>query len=286
MKKIQMVIPLILLTYGLFAQLPNTDVWLLDIQTTKDTLFFSNPTNITNRAGYDNQPAFSPDGKYILYTSIRDEKQSDIYKYDIKTKTVTQFTNTSTSEYSPTFMPDGKNISVVMVETDSAQRLWKFPIKGGAPELIMKGIDSIGYHCWLDETHVALFLITNPFQLVFTDIKTERKTVIVHDTIARGMALQKNNFFYVYKDIIYSVTLKNKNGSTPKWNKELKGEDFCFLNPNTPIMADGGKIYKYFNWRGNSWLPIVDLSKYEINHITRMAVSPDGKHIAIVSEVK
>src|SRR3989304_1572957 len=111
------------------AQLPDTDIWLLDIKDSAEQISFHHPVNITNRKGYDNQPVFSPNGKYILYSSQPDSGcATDIYKYDLKTKTITQFTKTQTSEYSPTFMPDGKNISVVMVEKDSVQRLWKFPL--------------------------------------------------------------------------------------------------------------------------------------------------------------
>ncbi len=98
----------IFLSINCFAQLPNTDIWLLDIKATNDTIILTNPINITNRTGYDNQPSFSPDGETILYTSMRDGKQTDIYKYDLKTKKITQFTNTSTSEYSPNVMPDKK----------------------------------------------------------------------------------------------------------------------------------------------------------------------------------
>ena len=72
-------------TNTVFAQLPNTDIWLLDVKSIGDSIVLSNPSNITNRVGYDNQPTFSPKGDYILYTSIRDEKQSDIFKYDLKT---------------------------------------------------------------------------------------------------------------------------------------------------------------------------------------------------------
>lgn len=284
------ILALLLISSRLFAQLPNTDIWLLDVRVSKDTIMLSNPVNITNRPGYDNQPAFSPDGKYILYTSIRDEKQSDIYKYDLKTKQIKQFEKTpTTSEYSPTFMPDGKNISVVMVEPDSAQRLWKFSLQGGKPSLIMDKVDSIGYHCWLDNNNVALFQITNPFQLVFTDITSQKSSLIVRDTIWRGMSLQMRKegprFFYAYKDFFYSVDPSTKK-HTPFCMKNYPGEDFCFIN-NTLLISDNSIIYKnisQFSTSGNDWSRLTDLSKYGIKKITRMAVSPDGTKMAIVAE--
>jgi len=276
------------------AQVPNTDIWLLDIKLENNTLLLTNPVNITNRIGYDNQPEFSPDGKYILYTSIRDEKQSDIYKYDLNTKKITQFTKTSTSEYSPTFMPDGKNISVVMVEADSAQRLWKFSANGAEPSLIMKDIDSVGYHCWLDNTHVALFLITDPMKLIFTDIISE-KSIFIKDSIGRSMHCLKDkrgiHFFYSHNDSIYSTELNNII-TRFKTIKKFKGDDFCVYNEETIIAGNGSNLYlnkfsstdKEDSEKG--WTEIIDLSKYGIAAITRIAVSPDGKKLAIVAESK
>src|SRR5215813_5792800 len=39
--------------------------------------------NITNNPGYDNQPFFLPDSSGLLFSSNRDGKQNDIYRYDI-----------------------------------------------------------------------------------------------------------------------------------------------------------------------------------------------------------
>ncbi len=291
MKKI---IFLLLLSTKLFAQLPNTDIWLLDIKAGKDTIILSNPVNITNRVGYDNQPAFSPDGNSILYTSIRDEKQSDIYTYNIKTKTTTQFTNTpTTSEYSPNFTPDGTAISVVMVEPDSTQRLWEFPLKGGAPKLVMDKVDSIGYYCWLDNTHAALFLITIPFKFIITDITTQESTAPIRDTVGRSFRLvktkgEKKLFYSSYRGI-YSLNLAGKKETKCETIKKFEGEDFCFIEPQKIIMGDGPKLY--LNWFGLSgddgkfdWNELTDLSKYGIKKITRIAISPDGRKMAIVAE--
>ncbi|MEO1254394.1 MAG: steroid delta-isomerase, partial [Bacteroidota bacterium] len=55
-------------SYFLLAQ-PNTEVYLFDISYDKRGLPQSvkNPINISQNEGYDNQPAFWPDGKSILY---------------------------------------------------------------------------------------------------------------------------------------------------------------------------------------------------------------------------
>src|SRR3972149_5365852 len=235
-----------------FSQLPDTDIWLLDISDSSGQIKLPNPVNVTTRKGYDNQPGFSPDGKYILFTSIRDStEQADIYKYDLNTKKTTQFTKTTTSEYSPTFMPDGKNISVVMVEKDSAQRLWKFPIKGGAPSCIMTDIDSVGYHCWLTKDSLALFILTNPFTMQVVNFNIQKPTIVGKD-IGRGIQKdpQSSRFLYVTKpdSIQWKLQSSYHNGRVCEisyYDLPFLSEDFAFYYPSygTIIIAYKSKVY-------------------------------------------
>lgn len=295
MKKILIILSISIQAVA-YAQLPDTDIWLLDINKNKDSIWLSNPQNITNRKGYDNQPAFSPDGKYILYTSIRDEKQSDIYKYDLATKQITQITNTATSEYSPTFMPDGKNISVVMVEPDSTQRLWKFPIQGGASSCIAENIDSVGYHCWVNKDTFAFVKITEPLSLFFYSLKSKKEYLLVEDA-GRCILSMKNNkgIFYTakngqnfktwqirlstvdYEDIAVNMELHELPESTQDFNFfiDKSNKIQLFYASNSKIISED---YHLFDYR-----IITDLEKSGIKNITRIAVSPDGKKMAIVA---
>lgn len=271
----------------LFAQLPNTDIWLLDIKTDNDSIYLSNPKNLTDRPGYDNQPVFSSDGKSILYTSIRDEKQSDIYKYDLNKKESIQLTNTATSEYSPLFSPDGENISVVMVEADSTQRLWTFPKNGGPAKILMDKIDSVGYYCWIDNFSVAVFLIDKPDKLFRCEVGTQKCT-FVDDSIERSIHSVSygkiKKLFYSKGKNIYSNNSKSNSIETTKIGES---EDFCFYRSNQLFMADGAKVFsRIFVTVGKDapWKEMIDLSASGIKKITRLAVSPDGKQLAIVAE--
>lgn len=274
-----------------YSQLPDCDIWLLDIKDSAGHISFHNPINITNRKGYDNQPVFSPDGKYILYSSQRDSGgQTDIYKYDLKTKTTTQFTHTPTSEYSPAFMPDGKNISVVMVEKDSAQRLWKFPLSGDEPMCIMKNVDSIGYHCWINKDSVAIFVLTKPSSLQIVAINLQKPKIIAQD-VARGLQMvKKYKLFYIQKSNNSNWRIKTSKLTDNSFKVDLplyfKIEDFCFndflLREPSIIFCNGGSIYASGFW-GNEISLLQDISSYGISNITRIAISPDGKKLAVVS---
>jgi dipeptidyl aminopeptidase/acylaminoacyl peptidase len=289
MKKISCILFLAMATTS-FAQLPNTDIWVMDMQVKNDTVILVNPENITNLVGYDNQPVFSPDSKYLLYTSVRDGLQSDVFKYDVNTKVTSQVTKTPTSEYSPKFMPDGKNISVVMVEADSTQRIWSFPIKGGRPKVLIPKIDSVAYYCWNNETSIYLSLITKPAQLIAVDLNKGTSTPVMQ-SIGRSInvldAPDGRRVYYSNDDQLYSTSCTTNSDKRAETVLGFDSEDFAFLNANQVIIGDDFRLYckTDFNKTGNQlWKPMADLSNKNIKTITRIAISPDGEKIAIVAE--
>lgn len=274
-----------------FAQMPDTDIWLMDIKVEMDTVLFSNSENITKRVGYDNQPAFSPDGKYLLYTSMRDEKQTDIFKYDLETRTISQFTKTKTSEYSPSFMPDGKNISVVMVEKDSAQRIWKFPIKGGKASLLDLKTDSIGYHTWLSEESLTLWRLGEPPTLWMASTtsgigKLEAKNI--------GRCVlpteDKKGYYYTLDQLAKDSTWQLKDSRFPNKNSlsfPASTQDFCYYTdteiPPVVIYACNSIIWAFYKDTMETMCRF-DMKDKGIKKITRMTLSVDKKKIAIVAE--
>ncbi|MBI4946396.1 MAG: PD40 domain-containing protein [Bacteroidetes bacterium] len=284
--------PFLLVSSYLFCQLPDCDIWLLDIKDSVGRISFHNPVNITSRKGYDNQPAFSPDGKYILFSSQHDSAgQTDIYKYELATKKITQFTHTPTSEYSPTFIPDGKNISVVMVEKDSAQRLWKFslsPLKAGNMQCggcacIMQTVDSVGYHCWINKDSVAIFVLTKPsFTLQLANINSQ-KTQVIADSIGRCMRMKEGTLWFTTKvnhfHNVYEYNLKTKKITA---KGAIESEDYCFYGNQIWSCSENTIVSGYMNNKIGS-NRIMNLDSYGIMKITRITLSPDGKKIALVS---
>src|SRR5689334_7396938 len=106
------------------SQLPETDLWIIKLEKSKEGQWLlSEPMNFTARAGYDNQPSFSADGRLVYYTSVHEDKQADIYSYDVKKKKILRITTSVESEYSPVLSPAGDMLTTVMVEKDSVQRI-------------------------------------------------------------------------------------------------------------------------------------------------------------------
>src|SRR4051812_45191978 len=161
------------------AQEPVSDpeIFLLGLSVTGGSIAFEAPVNITMRKGYDNQPFFSPNGRFLFFTSTHDDAQADIYRYDLRSKETIRVTTTAPeSEYSATVMPGGNRISVIRVEKDSAQRLWSFTLNGRDPRIVLTDIKPVGYHTWIDTTHVALFVLGSPNSLVLANSKTGSST--------------------------------------------------------------------------------------------------------------
>ena len=272
---------------------PASDIFVVEVGTQRDKESkeikpkFSEPKKITDYAGYNNQPFFLPDGNSILYTSIRNG-QADIYRYDIKTGKTTQVTNTPESEYSPTLMPDGKNISVVRVEKDGTQRLWKFPLSGdGAPSLILENIMPVGYHYWIDDHTLALFVLGGkgkPNTLRIADTRTGKSEIIAENP---GRILRKvpnrNQFSFVHKisDQHWEIKYFDMRARTiASLIETLPGvEDYAWLN-GALLMGKDSKLFAVRPLSGGKWTEVADFSKDGIKRITRIAVN--SKRVAIV----
>lgn len=131
MKKLAIIL-LFIVPFSLSAQQPpGTEIYLFDLMIKKSRIQLSNPQNITNHAGYDNQPFFHPDKPLIYYSSARAEDKTDILEYNYTTKATRHITTTPEREYSPTVTPDKNFLSCIIQRDNGEQNLGKYPIEGG-----------------------------------------------------------------------------------------------------------------------------------------------------------
>jgi dipeptidyl aminopeptidase/acylaminoacyl peptidase len=269
----------------------DPEIFLLPMSVSDGKISVGKPANITNRPGYDNQPAFSPNGRELYYTSTRDDSQADIYKYNIAAKTTERLTKTAPeSEYSATVMPSHERISVVRVERDSSQRLWSFTLKGEDDRLVLPEIKPVGYHAWLSPFHLALFVLGTPNSLVLVNTRTGVEQVLARD-IGRSLLPLPTGHGFTYlahRDsdwVLTEVRLSASNDSV-RYSRPLvtlpDGMNFVAWVGNTLI---GGARTKLFTWRaGGEWSELADLESEGLTNISRIAVSPDRQTLAIVAE--
>jgi len=274
----------------LAAQAPSTDVWLAPLSRVGDSLVVGTPRNLTNRPGYDNQPSFTPDSRAILYTSIREDGQADIYRYDLASGAITRLTSTPESEYSPTATPDGKHFSVVRVERDSTQRLWRFPLAGGEPSLVLEQVKPVGYHAWVDDTTLALFVLGQPATLQLATVRDGAARVVASN-IGRSLARGPQGLVtYVQRDSTRALVVeRSAAGGDARDLVTLasRAADFVAWTPTGDLLTGRGAGIDRWNGRRGAaaaWLPVAEFSGATLRNVSRLAVSPDGRWLAFVAE--
>ena len=267
---------------------PGTDIWVADLTIRSGIVAVGTPQNVTARAGYDNQPAFLPDGSGLLYTRIGSDGHADIWRYDFATHTAHAVTTTPESEYSPTIMPRFRGISVVRVELDSTQRLWRLDRDGGHPTLLFLQIKPVGYHAWASDSALALYVLGSPNALVLARPGSERA-----DTMARniGRALQPIPGRH-------AVSFVQIEDSTKSWLMALDadsatvqrlillppGAEFhAWLAGGLVLTSDGTALYQWDSRGAASWQRVVELDALGLQGVTRLAVSAAGDRLAIVA---
>ncbi len=257
----------------------DTDIYLLDLERGPTGLTAGPPRAVTNRAGYDNQPAFTADGA-LLYTSIRDG-QADTYRYDPTTGEV-RVTTTPESEYSPTPIPGSDRFSVVRVEADSAQRLWSFAADGTDPRLVLPDVAPVGYHAWAAD-RVALYVLGEPPTLEVANPATGAVR-----TVARGIgrSLQPvpgREAVSFTQDTGDGWLIRELDVAEPgiRTLAVLLGPDeyHAWTPDGTLLTAHGTRVFRL---GAGEWQPLVDVGPFGLGSVSRLAVSPDGRSLALV----
>ncbi|UCC84592.1 MAG: hypothetical protein JSW46_06605 [Gemmatimonadota bacterium] len=272
------------------ATAPSTDIFLGTLLLDGDRIEVSELINITDRAGYDNQPHFAGHGTALLYTSARDSRQTDIYRYDIETGTVTQVTHTPTaSEYSPTVMPGGALFSSIREEA-GRQGLWQYEMDGSEGGGVLDHVQPVGYHAWVDPHSVAVFVLGDsiaPSTLQLADLRSGA-TSIVAENVGRSLhripGQRKISFVHKPSDdewLIKAVDVDTRSVTTI--TPTLPGsEDYAWLSANTIIMGSESALYRWVE--GGQWETVSDLAEFGVRGISRVAVSVAGGRIAVVGE--
>ena len=263
----------------------GTDVWVSTFSETGTQVSAGRPLNVTRRAGYDNQPSFSADGRTVFYTSIREDAQADIWRVAAAGGPPSRVTDTPESEYSALLTPDRLHLSVIRVERDSTQRLWKFPLDGGSPALVLRALRPVGYHVWVGDYTLGTFVLGSPNALVVVDARTERA-----DTLARGIgrALVKvpgRDAFSFVQQVGDTAWISEADVRTRTVTRLASAPARTEYHVWTPagqlIIASGSRLWIRV---GGRWDMLADFAELGVRGISRLALSPSGDRLAFVAE--
>lgn len=265
----------------------NTEIYLFDLSKNEEILELSNPRNISNNAGYDNQPSFYNDN-VVLFASTRND-QTDIAQYNIRDAKVDWITETLVgSEYSPTKIPNQKAISAIRLDTTGKQLLYAYDYKSGKSNVLLKDL-VVGYHTWYTkDIIVSSVLEDGGLSLVVSNLNDNTNSTF-QKKIGRSLHKIPNSklISYISKEG-NSWEIKSLNPLTGETKKIMntipETEDMCWLLNGTILMAKDTIIYKCNPKTDSNWSVFYTFKNPKARKITRISTNATSTLLAFVAE--
>ncbi len=285
MKKLFSFLALVVVT-SLYAQ-PNTNVYLFDIIYHYPGVSFENMQVVSDQIGYDNQPSFF-DNNTILFVSTRNE-QTDIAKYDIDSKTASWLTNTPFgSEYSPLRVPNSEDVSAIRLDKSGLQRLYRYDHKTWQSELLIENL-KVGYHVWDTEDQLVTSVLVKDGMNLMLNYLPEKKHNTIFTGVGRSLHKIPNSKKIGFINTINGAsTISSYHPITGQitnlFRMPSKAQDISWFEKTTILIPNGKQIMLASLGKDKSLNLLHEFKEKEIYNISRMAVSPDGRHLVVVSE--
>lgn len=270
---------------GLSAQ-SATDVYLADLTAGVQGYAISDPVNISDNPGYNNQPSF-PDEHSLLYARSR-EGQTDIAHYFLRDGTTAWLSHTREgSEYSPLKVPGKEAVSAIRLDTTGLQRLYRYPMEGGKPSLVVDDL-KIGYHLWYEEDLlVCTVLVGDRMDLVLVNTRENTRYTVSKNV---GRSLQRipgsSSFSYTERDngrFLLKAMDPHSRKAEPIVALPEGVQDICWISGNELICGQKNTLL-YFRTDGDgSWQELRSFRAEDVQ-ISRLAYEPVTGKLAIVMD--
>ena len=296
----QIALFLLLLTSAatLPAQINDAEVWVGSLDMAGGRLGVSKLVNISNHPGYDNQPAFFPDGSRLVFTSqiaMLDDTghavQAVIYDFASGTSTPLR----GALGFSPTPAADGASL---MLLRDG--RVWLRDMKG--KEIALTETSEAGYYARFDDRTWVLFMNDKQRRIVIYDATTKAlDTMAVGAVTAPFRIPGKRAVTFVAAEPFPAPEGEAAKSAPPRklFLRRLELDDrhittlsaipfstsgsHVWTSRGTLLMASGHTIYEWNPAHPEEWRPAAQFDNPDLQGLTRIALSPRGDRIALVS---
>ena len=275
---------IILSTFIIYSQ-QDTEVYLFDYSNSKPLPMLTNPKNISNNPGYDNQPSFSKNGKFIYFSSTRNG-QTDILRFDIKNDKKKWISQTIGGEYSPQEISKN-HLSAVRLDPDGKQLLYSYKISRNHSKVLVEN-KKIGYYAWINSKELLCFVLGEPNSLQFINLKSN-ESILVDEIIGRSIHKIPNSELISYiskKRNLWSINSFNPtNKETSKIINTVEGsEDLTWTNNGAILMSDGYSLFSFQPGFDKDWKFVIDFKEFNLINISRISLDRGNNYIAIVAE--
>lgn len=277
------------------AQNP-TNLWLVDLKWAGSRLTVGAPVKLTHDDGTNSQPAFTPDGRAIVFSAQRDtgaNARSDIYRIDLATRRETRVTHTPENENSPTVNERGEYVAVRWQPATLFKEFgpWVYSADGTPMHSVLRAADTTGYYTPLPNGDYAL---TRPKSKSFTLGLFDAKTGAIVDVDSGLPALPAQRIpgeralSYVRIDsggahnVIRRIDLATRQTTT--LGPTLVGRTAHAWVPGhaTILMAKGSTLYAR-SPTDTTWYAVATFDNPELRNATAYVVSPRGDRVILTA---
>ncbi|MBC7569924.1 MAG: hypothetical protein H7319_09355 [Spirosoma sp.] len=266
----------------------GSEVYLLDLSEKAGTVVLSNPRNVSNKPGYDNQPFFHPTKPLLYYTSMMPDGQTDIWSYNLKTAARIPVTQTPDSEYSPTVLPSRAHLScIVQRKATGDQDLVSYRLSNPKQtELTLESqkMGKVGYQAWLNTQEAVVFVLGSPPTMHYLNRKTGLDTVIARQ-IGRSLNRIPGQRAFSYVEQVGEMWRIRSYDPTRNLVREITTSDPGFdhynawLDTGTLLESRGLDLWA-FSTETKQWQVVTLPADLPRKKLSRIAVQ--GKRIALV----
>ncbi|WP_426061274.1 TolB family protein [Hymenobacter sp. B1770] len=270
------------------AAQPSTDIYLFDLTVKAGTVVLSKPRNVTPHPGYDNQPFFHVSQPVLYYTSSGEGGRTDLKSYNYRTALTQQLTSTPDREYSPILTDDQQFLSCIIQRDNGQQDLGKYPLAGGPPIVLIDNL-KVGYHAWIDQTRLLLFVLATPVnELHYHDLATGLDTVVARN-IGRSLKRIPNQSAISFLEQTPEGTwlirrFDTQTRAVTTLGPALAGaEDVAWTRNGLMLMSNGEQIYCRRPGSSQSWQPVtIKGAAPALKRMSRLATNAANDKLAVV----
>ncbi|HEX3866916.1 MAG TPA: hypothetical protein VHV78_09195 [Gemmatimonadaceae bacterium] len=279
------------------AQRQNpVNLWLVDLHWSGSRLTTGTPIKLTHDDGSNSQPSFTPDGRAIVFSALRDtgsDARSDIYRIDLATRTETRVTHTPENENSPTTNERGEYVAVRWQPATLFKDLglWVYSADGTPMHGVLRGPDTTGYYVPLPNGDYAL---TRPKSKSFTLGLFDAKSGAITDVDSGLPALPAQRIpgeralSYVRIDsasahnVIRRFDLATHTATTLGPTVVGRTAHAWVAGHNTIFMAKGSVLYAR-TLKDVTWRAVATFDSPELRNASAYVVSPNGDELVLTS---
>ena len=272
------------------ADIPDMEIHLFSLVKEDQGYRIENGKNISSNKGYDNQPFFTPGNESILFSSDRGGEQTDIYEYFISSGETRQVTDTKSSEYTPKTSPDNQVITYVRdgKGANPDQTVWQMNRETGDRSAALISKEPVGYYHLNHDTGDVLFWSRYGYSIQYQNInKNVDRFVIGNAVPATPKQIPGTKLFsFVHRQMNEETWIKSFNPETHAITPVAPfygiNSDYAWAPNGDIFRAEGNVLYVWKDGQSEQWVEAQDLSEMFKGTIYRLAISSDGKMIALV----